>query len=85
MLKSVEKERIQTKAKSQDPRVFWNLVSEMRNGKQVTPEIAIDREGFLITDGVELANAFGEFFINKVEKLPRKIPTNQCFQKTLSR
>ncbi len=65
----MEKDRIQTKAKAKDPKVFWNLVSEIRNGKKAMPELAINKDGDLVTNGHDLADQFGEFFVDKVDKL----------------
>jgi hypothetical protein len=35
LLKKTEKERIQ-KATARDPKIFWNMISEIRNGKSAS-------------------------------------------------
>jgi hypothetical protein len=69
LLKYKQKERIQAKAKSKDPRTFWSMVSELRNGKKERQEIEILNDGKICLDGAKVADLFGQFFINKVIKL----------------
>lgn len=69
LLNKTEKIKIQNKARAKDPKTFWNLVSELRNGKKRSEKIMIDTDDGPLTEGGPLADAFGNFFVNKVKKL----------------
>jgi hypothetical protein len=72
-LNKVEKNVIQRKAESKDPKVFWNTVKELRNGKcqKETMKLKMD-DGTMVIDPNEIANMFGSFFVDKVEKLSQQ-------------
>jgi hypothetical protein len=72
-LKYVEKKRINIKAKSSNPKIFWDMVSELRGKKARASEITIKTCGGTTTSNpLIVANEFGAFFSNKVMKLSEK-------------
>ena len=68
-INKMEREIIQKKAESPDPRHFWNTISELRNGKRNKDNISIRSDSAIIVDPHTIANMFGEFFTTKIEKL----------------
>jgi len=69
----VVQRRVQLKATSPDPKVFWKSIREI-SGKDIKePELKIkNQEGIEITDSQVLAESFAQFFVTKAEKLSER-------------
>jgi hypothetical protein len=68
-LKKESSRIFQNKAKSKDPKTFWQAVNQsMGKGHSQIIEI-VDEKGAQIKDSEDLANSFANFFKGKVEKL----------------
>lgn len=73
LVNTEQKQKIQKKLTSPDPKAFWTLVKSLM-GKKSTQEWEIEFEGNISTDHQLIAEQFSKFFLDKVNGLKTVLP-----------
>lgn len=60
--------KIQAKAKCPNPKTFWKMINELQGKFHKNPNV-ITHKGITYKEDKDIAEAFADFFINKVESL----------------
>jgi len=74
-IKDARSQQINLRLQGKNPRSFWNAVAEIE-GKKKDENLMLTINNELVTDSLELAKAFGDFFLSKVDKLAGKQQTD---------
>jgi len=76
LVRSETRNKIQTKLKSPDPKVFWNTIKTL-TGRQETKPMKLVVNGSEVSSAKDIANHFVNFFTKKVEDLVERNPLQQ--------
>jgi len=70
-IKEIQRSRLQLKATSPNPRVFWSSIHSCLGKHAEKEKLRINKDGYTITEPRELANAFATFLESKALTLSR--------------
>ncbi len=81
-INKTERETIQKKANSPNAKTFWSMIAELREGRKDNTISEICTEEGNLREQEEIANAFGEYFENKIGALEAQAIVEESMEPT---